>query len=70
MLEMIEYMKIHLISLEQDSEEVQDKLNQLEGYEPEWEDVNIMDIRLNGQISATHHLLSVANDILAKTTKE
>lgn len=47
--EFMEYMKLHLISLEQDLE------NALmgEGYE-----------LLEGQIIATRHLLSVAQDIL------
>ena len=69
-VKLINYIKLHKISLEQDSEEIQESLNQLEGYEPEWEDINIMDIRLNGQISATAHLLSVASDILGIQLEE
>jgi hypothetical protein len=46
---LIEYMKIHLISLNQDLENVL----QGEGYD-----------YLKGQIKATEHLLSVAEDIL------
>jgi hypothetical protein len=45
----IEYMKIHLISLEQDLE-----MNP--------ESINVIDIP--GQIEATRHLLSVATDIM------
>jgi hypothetical protein len=45
----IEYMKIHLISLNQDLE-----MNP--------ESINVIDIP--GQIEATRHLLSVATDIL------
>ena len=45
----IEYMKIHLISLEQDLE-----MNP--------ESINVIDIP--GQIYATKHLLSVATDIM------
>ena len=51
MNEMIEYIKIHLVSLQQDLETA--FLG--EGYES-----------LNGQIIATSHLLSVAEDILNK----
>jgi hypothetical protein len=51
MNEMIEYLKIHLISLQQDWDEAL----QGEGYE-----------YLSGQIEATRHLLSVAEDILNK----
>jgi hypothetical protein len=46
---LIEYMKIHLISLNQDLENAL----QGEGYD-----------YLKGQIKATEHLLSVAEDIL------
>jgi len=52
MNQLIEYMKLHLISLEQD-------------LESNPESINVIDIP--GQIHATKHLLSVANDILAKT---
>ena len=45
----LEYMKIHLISLEQDLE-----MNP--------ESINVIDIP--GQIEATRHLLSVATDIM------
>ena len=69
MEELIEYMKIHLISLEQDSEELEDKMSKFEyNYDSdEYEELEIEDIVTNGQIFATRHLLSVANDILAKT---
>ena len=46
----IEYMKIHLISLEQDLHD-SDKLK-------------IDFIRIEGEIKATRHLLSVATDIM------
>jgi len=45
-------MKIHLISLEQDRLNTDYRFSANECYE------------LNGQIKATEHLLSVANDIL------
>jgi hypothetical protein len=48
----IEYMKIHLISLEQDRLNTDYRFSAKECHE------------LNGQIKATEHLLSVANDIL------
>lgn len=51
MNQLIEYMKIHLISLEQDLEENPCSLH-------------VVDIE--GQIYATRHLLSVAEDILNK----
>lgn len=51
MNELIEYIKIHLVSLQQDWEEA------LDGEEYDY---------LSGQIAATRHLLSVAEDILNK----
>jgi hypothetical protein len=50
----IEYMKIHLISLNQDVEE--DYSNETK-------------IHLDGQIVATRHLLSVATDIMNDTNE-
>ena len=50
----IEYMKIHLISLEQDLED-----------NPE--SINVVDIP--GQIEATRHLLSVATDIMNESER-
>ena len=50
----MEYMKIHLISLEQDLEK-----------NPE--SINVIDIP--GQIIATRHLLSVATDIMNSTNE-
>lgn len=69
MNQLIEYMKIHLISLEQDSEEI---VKELENVDPTYDsaDYKRLDIEYNwvsGQISATRHLLSVADDIMLKT---
>jgi len=50
----IEYMKLHLISLEQDLE-----------MNPE----PIIYIDITGQIEATRHLLSVATDIMNSTNE-
>ena len=49
---LIEYMNIHLISLKQD----QDDVSNVEDYQH---------LYLAGQIKATRHLMSVANDILS-----
>ena len=59
---LIEYMKLHLISLEQDSEKIQDEMSQFEYNmdSDEYETLEIEDISLNGQIIATAHLLAVA----------
>ena len=63
---LLEYMKIHLISLEQDSERVQEEMSQFEYNmdSKDYQSLEIEDISLNGQIIATRHLLSVATDIM------
>ena len=61
----LEYMKLHLISLEQDSERVQKAMDAYSNYEDDaYRDLEIEDISLNGQYIATQHLLSVATDIM------
>ena len=62
----LEYMKLHLISLEQDLELVQEEMSQFEYNmdSKDYQSLEIEDISLNGQIIATRHLLSVATDIM------
>jgi vesicle coat complex subunit len=58
-------MKLHLISLEQDSERVQKAMDAYSNYEDDaYRELEIEDISLNGQYIATQHLLSVATDIM------
>ena len=63
---LIEYMKIHLISLEQDAEMLQDKLDSFQGDldSDEYRDLEIEDIVNTGELRATQHLLSVAEDMI------
>ena len=68
-LQLINYMKLHLISLEQDSEELDRKIQENTSTW-EAEELEIMDISNNGKIFATRHLLSVASDILGIQTEE
>ena len=66
----LEYMKIHLISLEQDSERVQEEMDLIDDLDSdEYKVLEIEDISLNGQIIATRHLLSVATDIMNSTNE-
>lgn len=68
---LIEYIKLHLISLEQDSEKIQEQMNLIDDLESdEMRFLEIEDISNNGQIFATAHLLSVAADILGIELKE
>lgn len=69
--QLVNYMKLHVISLEQDSEQVQKDLDYEEDMESdEYRQLEIQDIYLNGQLSATRHLLSLASDILGIQLEE
>ena len=55
-----EYIKLHLISLEQDSEELEKQMGFYDDYDcDEYKDLEIEDISINGQILACYHFLSV-----------
>ena len=61
---LIEYIKIHKISLEQDQQEVQIKLDLIEDMNGwEYREQEIMDISLGGQISVLNHILDYAKEI-------
>jgi len=61
----LEYMKIHLISLQQDADKIQAEMDTYEEMESnEYQALEIEHISLNGQYIATAHLLSVATDIM------
>jgi hypothetical protein len=62
----IEYMKIHLISLHQDADELQYKLDNFVGDldSDAYRELEIADIVNTGEIVATQHLLSVAKDMM------
>ena len=55
-----EYVRLHLLSLEQDSEELQAKMDTYTDYDnDEYRSLEIEDISTNGQILACYHFLSV-----------
>ena len=63
--QLVEYMKLHLLSLEQDSAYLEKQMDSYSNYEDDdYRTLEIEDISTNGQIIATAHLLSVARDIL------
>ena len=62
--QLIEYMKIHLISLEQDLEKLSTHMEKLDPAEKEFEDCDFEYNNISGQTIATRHLLSVAEDIM------
>lgn len=58
-----EYLKLHLISLEQDSERLEKAMDEYSNYEDdEYRELEIEDISNNGQIFATRHFLEILND--------
>ena len=64
---LIEYIKIHKISLEQDQQEVQIKLDLIEDMNSwEYREQEIMDISLTGQIMALGHIIEYANELEGK----
>jgi hypothetical protein len=60
--QLIEYMRIHLISLEQDAAFLQKQIDEFEGdFEShEWEELNLTDVNNTGQMQGVQHILSVA----------
>ena len=67
--QLIQYMIIHLISLEQDKEEIKNFFNTYEGDfdTDEYRQMEIEDIINLGELKATQHILSVALDIMEKS---
>lgn len=63
---MIEYIKIHEISLLQDADKFQKLMDEFEGDldSDEYRELEIEDVINTGELNATRHLLSVAQDIL------
>jgi hypothetical protein len=58
-----EYIKAHLISLEQDSEELQKEMGFYDDYDSdEYQSLEIEDVSLNGQMIACYHLLRVLDE--------
>ena len=60
----LEYMKLHLISLMQDLEALEDKMEQLDMNSKDFRELDFEFNIKSGEITATRHLLSVATDIM------
>lgn len=62
---LIEYTKLHLISLEQDAAHLQKQLDDTVEFDTdEYRDLEVEDISNNGQIIATRHLLETMEEML------
>ena len=58
-----EYIRIHLISLQQDSEEMQKQMGFIDDLDSdEYKDLELEDVSLNGQMITCYHLLEVLNE--------
>ena len=63
--EFMEYMKLHLISLEQDANKLQNLMDEATEYDTdEYRELEMEDMINTGEMRATMHLLSVATDIM------
>ena len=69
-IQLINYMKLHLISLEQDLEELSEKIEQVDENSKSFKSMDEEYLYLSGQIKGTGYLLSVARDILGIQTEE
>ncbi len=60
---LIEYMKLHLISLEQDSDELQKEMDSIDDLDSdEYKDLEVEDISLTGQMIATRHFIQIGEE--------
>jgi hypothetical protein len=63
---LINYIKLHITSLEQDAEELDKQMGFYDDLDcDEYKDLEIEDIFNNGQIAAMHHILQIALDYKA-----
>ena len=65
----IEYMKIHLISLNQDLEALEDEMEKLDMNSKAYLELDFDYNIKSGEITATRHLMSVATDIMNSTNE-
>jgi hypothetical protein len=68
--QLIEYMKLHLISLMQDMEALEEQMEQLDMNSKDFIELDFEFNNLSGQTIATRHLMSVASDILGIQIEE
>ena len=69
--QVINYIKLHILSLEQDGERIRNEMDSIvDLHSDEYANLDIEDVYTNGQLVASRHLLSVASDILGIQTEE
>ena len=68
--QLIEYIKLHLISLMQDLEKLENQMEQLDMNSKDYRELDFEFNHVSGQILATRHILSVASDIFGVELEE
>jgi len=61
---LVEYIKLHVISLEQDIENISEEMESLDPASKDYNDLDFEYNHCSGQLLATRHILSVVEDIL------
>ena len=64
MNQLIEYIKIHVISLEQDLEQVSSEMEALDPASKDYTELDFEYNHLSGQLLSARHILSVAADMI------
>mgnify|MGYP003347145526 CR=1 FL=1 len=62
MNEFIEYMKIHLISLMQDLEQLENQMEQLDMNSKDYRELDFEFNHVSGQITGVRHLIAIAEE--------
>ena len=65
----LEYMKLHLISLMQDLEALEDEMEKLDMNSKAFVELDFEFNVKSGEITATRHLMSVATDIMNESNE-
>lgn len=61
--QLVSYIKLHKISLEQDSEKLSKKMDKMDWGSKAYEDVEVEDISLNGQMAGLQHILRYIEEL-------
>jgi hypothetical protein len=59
---LIEYMKLHLVSIEQDQEYVQEQMQDIDMDSQEFKELDSEFVWLGGQIIATRHFIKIGEE--------
>lgn len=67
---LVNYIEIHLISLEQDLEELSERMDSIDPASKYFDELDFEYNIKSGEITATRHLLSVVNDRMVTWKRE